>query len=99
LADAVNNLLAVGFYLINVGYVALAQVRGEAHRPGRGDRDPQHEGRPRPARPGRDAFLQPLRVLEGPPQGAAAEPETPGPARAVRRARPGLEPRTVGSRQ
>jgi hypothetical protein len=24
LADAVNNLLAVGFYLINVGYVALA---------------------------------------------------------------------------
>jgi hypothetical protein len=28
LADAVNNLLAVGFYLINVGYVALALKYG-----------------------------------------------------------------------
>lgn len=29
LADAVNNLLVVGFYLINVGYVALALKYGE----------------------------------------------------------------------
>jgi hypothetical protein len=29
LADAVNNLLVVGFYLINVGYVALALRYGE----------------------------------------------------------------------
>jgi hypothetical protein len=28
LADAVNNLLAVGFYLINIGYVALALKYG-----------------------------------------------------------------------
>jgi hypothetical protein len=29
LADAVNNLLVVGFYLINVGYVALALKYGD----------------------------------------------------------------------
>ena len=29
LADSVNHLLAVGFYLINVGYVALALKYGE----------------------------------------------------------------------
>ena len=29
LADAVNHLLVVGFYLINVGYVALAMKYGE----------------------------------------------------------------------
>jgi hypothetical protein len=29
LADAVNNLLAVGFYLINIGYVTLALKYGE----------------------------------------------------------------------
>jgi hypothetical protein len=29
LADAVNNLLVVGFYLINVGYVTLALKYGE----------------------------------------------------------------------
>jgi hypothetical protein len=29
LADAVNNLLVVGFYLINVGYVALALQYGD----------------------------------------------------------------------
>jgi hypothetical protein len=29
LADAVNHLLAVGFYLINIGYVALALKYGE----------------------------------------------------------------------
>ena len=29
LADAVNNLLVVGFYLINVGYVALALRYGD----------------------------------------------------------------------
>ncbi len=36
LADAVNNLLVVGFYLINVGYVALAlrYRRGPPTRPG-----------------------------------------------------------------
>ena len=64
LADSVNHLLAVGFYLINVGYVTLALKYGdEARRPGRGDRDPEHQGRPGPARPGRDALLQPLRLL------------------------------------
>ncbi len=29
IADAVNNLLVVGFYLINIGYVALALQYGE----------------------------------------------------------------------
>jgi hypothetical protein len=29
LADAVNNLLVVGFYLINIGYVALALQYGD----------------------------------------------------------------------
>jgi hypothetical protein len=29
LADSVNHLLAVGFYLINVGYIALALKYGE----------------------------------------------------------------------
>jgi hypothetical protein len=29
LSDAVNNLLAVGFYLINIGYVTLALKYGE----------------------------------------------------------------------
>jgi hypothetical protein len=29
LADAVNNLLVVGFYLINVGYIALALKYGQ----------------------------------------------------------------------
>ena len=29
LADAVNNLLAVGFYLVNIGYVTLALKYGE----------------------------------------------------------------------
>src|SRR5215831_12690298 len=30
LADSVNHLLVVGFYLINVGYVALALKEGQA---------------------------------------------------------------------
>lgn len=30
LADSVNHLLVVGFYLINIGYVALALREGEA---------------------------------------------------------------------
>ena len=30
LADSVNHLLVVGFYLINIGYVALAMRTGEA---------------------------------------------------------------------
>ena len=77
LADAVNNLLVVGFYLINAGYVALALKYGDAaDRPRRGDRDPEHQGRPRPARAGRDALLQPLRLLEDAEAGPA-KPEAP----------------------
>src|SRR5690242_5698295 len=32
LADSVNHLLAVGFYLVNIGYVALALKYGEKPR-------------------------------------------------------------------
>ena len=65
LADSVNHLLAVGFYLINIGYVTLALKYGEKpQRPGVSDRDPEHQGRTGAAGPGRDAFLQSLRLLE-----------------------------------
>ena len=93
LADSVNHLLAVGFYLVNVGYVSLALKYGEKpSRPGAGDRDPEHQGRPGAAGAGRDAFLQPLRLLADAAASLVAEPEAAGFARAVRRAGAGVEP-------
>ena len=85
LADAVNNLLVVGFYLINVGYVALALKYGA--RP----TDPAGTIETMSTKVGlvlagarRHAFLQPVRVLEDAPQGPAAQPEAAGAPRAVR---------------
>ena len=61
LADSVNHLLVVGFYLINFGYVTLALKIGYAGRDGaRRHRGAVVEGRARAARPRRDALLQPL---------------------------------------
>ena len=64
LADSVNHLLVVGFYLINAGYVTLALGTAPADRPARSDRIAEHQGRPRPAGARRDALLQPLPLLE-----------------------------------
>ncbi len=62
LADSINHLLVVGFYLINMGYVTLALKLGDKPRVYAGsDRVLEHEGRPRAARPRRDALLQRLR--------------------------------------
>src|SRR5208283_917903 len=62
-----------------------------ANRPGRDHRVREHKGRSRLAGARRDAFLQPVRVLENAPQGAAAQPEAPGAPRAVRNPGPFLE--------
>ena len=80
LADSINHLLLVGFYLINIGYVSLALKYGDKRGgPARRARSAQHQDRRRAARPRRDALLQPLRLLEdaeprAAPRRAAAAP-------------------------
>ena len=65
LADSINHLLVVGFYLINLG---LRDARAEARRQARVDagrhRVPEHEGRARAAGARRHAFLQRVRDRE-----------------------------------
>ena len=93
LADAVNRLLVVGFYLLNLGFVTLylrvgTEVR-DAARPGR---DAEREDRHRDARARGRALLQRLRLQQHPP----AQPHG-GPAHrtgAARRATP--TPRSPG---
>lgn len=41
LADSVNHLLVVGFYLINIGYVALVEGAHRSHRCSRSARNDQ----------------------------------------------------------
>ena len=63
LADSVNHLLVVGFYLINFGYVSLALKLGYAIDNGRAKhRSPVRQSRHGAARPRRHALLQPLRL-------------------------------------
>ncbi len=58
LADSVNHLLVVGFYLINIGYVALA-LKGEhrSHGYSPSARNDQSQDRCGDARAWRHAFL------------------------------------------
>ena len=59
LADSVNRLLVVGFYLINVGYIALAlKTRRPTEDGSRGHRTGKHQTRRRSAHSRRDALLQ-----------------------------------------
>ena len=58
LADSINHLLVVGFYLVNIGFVSLALKYGDKPENLQGGvRGPEHEGRRRPARARRDALL------------------------------------------
>ena len=58
LADSINHLLWVGFYLINIGYVALAlRETQEPDRPARRARTSQPQSRSGLARARRDALL------------------------------------------
>ena len=86
LAEAVNSLLVVGFYLLNLGYVTVAMKHADPvdrPQPGHGGALPQ--GRPGAAGPRRAALLQRLRARPVPPQSAA-------PARHPPADRPGRSP-------
>ena len=61
LADSVNHLLVVGFYLINIGYVSMAlRTPGNLAGSARGNRTGQRQNRRGAARLGHDAFRQPV---------------------------------------
>ncbi len=82
LADSVNHLLVVGFYLINFGYVTLALKLGyEVNDRAGGHRGAFVEGRAGAARPRRDALLQPHRLH------AHTPPRPTRPHRRLRRRR------------
>ena len=75
LADAVNRLLVVGFYLLNLGFVgALPADRRPGRGPRRAVRDAQREGRRRDADARRPALLQRLRLQRDPSAQPAGEP-------------------------
>ena len=57
LADSVNHLLVVGFYLINIGYIALAQNHQRPGHVPRGYRTGEHKDRSCAAHFGRNALL------------------------------------------
>ena len=87
LADSVNHLLVVGFYLINAGYVSLALKYGDKPTDlADGDRVAEHEGRDGLDRPGGDALLQPVHLLPDAAAGDAPVAEAAGPARRLHRA-------------
>ncbi|MEZ5301169.1 MAG: hypothetical protein R3F11_11025 [Verrucomicrobiales bacterium] len=59
LADSVNRLLVVGFYLVNIGFVSLYLRIADEVESARGVFDgARREGRRRPPDPRRDALLQ-----------------------------------------
>ena len=73
LADSVNHLLVVGFYLINVGYVALAlETQANVDKSAAGDRTGQREDRHGAAGAGLHALLQSVGVQHHPPAQSAA---------------------------
>ena len=82
LADSVNHLLVVGFYLINFGYVSLALKLGYnvAHRAGR-HRSAVGQGRNGAARAGRDALLQPVHLQPHAPPRQSGQWTAAGSAR------------------
>ena len=87
LADSVNHLLVVGFYLINAGYVSLALKYGDKPT----DLPTAIESLSTKVghgldRPGGDALLQPLHLLADAEARDAPVAEAAGPARRVPRA-------------
>ena len=92
LADSVNHLLAVGFYLVNVGYVSLALKYGD--KPA--DLAQAIESLSTKVGLvllvlGVHAFPQPLRLLADAPAGLVAESEAAGFPGTIPRARAGVE--------
>ena len=89
LADSVNHLLVVGFYLINFGYVTLALKLGYdvTERP-RLDRGAVAEGRLGAPGARRHALLQPLRLQPHPPPRRAGDRAAAGRARRLRDGEP-----------
>ena len=64
LADSVNHLLVVGFYLLNIGFVTLALKYGVAVTTRAGSvGSPQHQGRAGAAGAGLPALFQPRETL------------------------------------
>ena len=82
LADSINHLLVVGFYLVNIGFVNLALKYGrEARQPPGIAGSPEHQGGRCDAGARRDALLQPRGVFADAPPGPAAHRAAahPGP--------------------
>jgi hypothetical protein len=85
LADSVNHLLLVGFYLMNIGFVSLyLKTAEEISRCSRGLRGAQRQDGRRAAGPRRHALLQPLRLHQDAPPRHAREPAAAGSSDASR---------------
>ena len=67
LADSVNHLLVVGFYLVNIGFVMRPEGEGEAIRHADVDRAAEQQDRPRAHRPWGDALHEHDHLLQAAP--------------------------------